>query len=76
MKLEDFLKMPVGMTPEQWEHELERQDKIKKKIRSLSFKRDDYEDGYALTRDQKWKDKLDKVNDKIAKLAMEIEGGN
>ena len=76
MKLEDFLKMPVGMTPEQWEYELERQDNIKKKIRALSLKRDDYEDGYALTGDQKFKDKLDKVNDKIAKLAKELERSN
>lgn len=76
MKLEDFLKMPVGMTPEQLEEEIKRQDSIKKKIRSLSFKRDDYEDGYALTGDQKFKDKLDKVNDKIAKLAMELERRN
>lgn len=76
MKLEDFLKMPVGMTFEQWEEELKRQDRIKKKLRALSLKRDDCEDGYALTGDQKFKDKLNKVNDKIAKLAMELEGGN
>lgn len=72
MKIDDFLRMPVGMTPEQWEAELKRQENIKKRIRNLSFQRDDYEDSYAMTGDQKWKDKLDKVNKKMQELAKQL----
>ena len=72
MTLNDFLKMPKGMTPEEWEKELKRQEKIKREIRRLSFKRDDYEDSYSMTGDQKWKDKLDDVNNKIEKLANRL----
>ena len=68
MTIKDFLKMPTGMTPEQWEETLKEQEKIRKKIIRLSNERDSLEDGYELTGDKKFKDNLDKVNSKIDKL--------
>lgn len=72
MTIKDLLSMPVGYTPQTWEIELKRKDKIKKKIRKLSELKYDYEDGYEISGNQKFKDKLDKVNHQIEELLDQL----
>lgn len=72
MTIKELLSMPVGYTPQTWEIELKRRDKIKKKIRKFSELKYDYEDGYEISGNQKFKDKLDKVNNQIEELLKQL----
>ena len=80
MTIQDLLNMPKGMTPEQWEEELKRRDRIRKKLYRLSSQRDDYRDKLDVLsceegseRYNRTKEQLDKITSTIEKLRKEIE---
>ena len=80
MTIQDILSMPKGMTPEQWEKELKRRDRIKKKLYRLTVERDCYEDKLDVLSCEEGSDRynwtkkqLEKVTATIEKLRKEIE---
>ena len=80
MTLQDILSMPKGMTPEQWEKELKRRDRIRKKLHILDVERDFCQDKLDVLsceeeseRYNRTKEQLDKVTANIEKLRKEIE---
>ena len=71
--------MPKGMKPDEWEAEIERRDKINKKIRKLLIDREDIEDALDVLKDEIGSDrysekesKLKSINSKIEKLRKEL----
>lgn len=80
MTIQDILSMPKGMTPEQWEKELKRRDRIQKKLYRLTVERDCYGDKLDVLSCEEgserynWtKKQLEKVTATIEKLRKEIE---
>ena len=79
MTIQDLLRMPKGMTPDEWESEIRRQDKINKKIRKLLSYREDIEDALDVLKDEigsarygEKESKLKSINYKIEKLRKEL----
>ena len=80
MTIQDILSMPKGMTPEQWEKELKRRERIRQKLHRLSVERDCYADKLDVLSCEEgserynWtKKQLDKVTATIEKLRKEVE---
>ena len=80
MTIQDILSMPKGMTPEQWNTELKRRERIRKKLHRLSVERDCYQDKLDVLSCEEGSDRynwtkkqLDKVTATIEKLREEIE---
>lgn len=80
MTIQDILSMPKGMTPEQWEKELKRRERIRQKLHRLSVERDCYQDKLDVLSCEEgserynWtKKQLDKITATIEKLRKEIE---
>jgi hypothetical protein len=80
MTIQDILSMPKGMTPEQWEKELKRRERIRQKLHRLSVERDCYQDKLDVLSCEEgserynWtKKQLDKVTATIEKLRKEVE---
>lgn len=80
MTIQDILSMPKGMTPEQWEKELKRRERIRQKLHRLSVERDCYQDKLDVLSCEEgserynWtKKQLDKITATIEKLGKEIE---
>ena len=80
MTLQDIMSMPKGMTPEQWEKELKRRERIQKKLYRLSLERDDYQDKLDVLsceegseRYNRTKEQLNKITVTTEKLRKEIE---
>ena len=72
MTLREFLSMPQGYTPEQWQKELNQRKRIESKLRKLSTERDFLEDSYVMTGEAKIKRQLDETISKIEKLKSEL----
>lgn len=80
MTIQDILSMPKGMTPEQWEKELKRRERIRQKLHRLSVERDCYQDKLDVLSCEEgserynWtKKQLDKIMATIEKLRKEVE---
>ena len=80
MTIQDILSMPKGMTPEQWEKELKRRERIRQKLHRLSVERDCYQDKLDVLSCEEgserynWtKKQLDKITATIDSLRKEIE---
>lgn len=80
MTLQDILSMPKGMTPEQWEKELKRRERIRKKLHRLDVERDFCQDKLDVLsceegseRYNQAKKQLDRLTATIEKLRKEIE---
>lgn len=79
MTIQDLLRMPKGMKPDEWEAEIKRRDKINKKIRKLLSDREDIEDALDVLKDEigsarysEKESKLKSINSKIEKLRKEL----
>ncbi len=72
MTIKEFLSMPQGYTPEQWQKELNHRKRIEAKLRKLSTDRDFLEDSYIMTCDTKIKKQLDETISKMEKLKSEL----
>lgn len=79
MTIQDLLRMPKGMKPDEWESEIKRRDKINKKIMKLLIDREDIEDALDVLKDEIGSDrysekesKLKSINSKIEKLRKEL----
>lgn len=80
MTIQDILSLPKGMTPEQWEKELKRRERIRQRLHRLSVERDCYQDKLDVLSCEEgserynWtKKQLDKVTSTIEKLRKEVE---
>lgn len=80
MTIQDILSMPKGMTPEQWEKELKRRERIRQKLHRLSVGRDCYQDKLDVLSCEEgserynWtKKQIDKITATIEKLRKEVE---
>lgn len=80
MTIQDILSMPKGMTPEQWEKELKRRERIRQKLHRLSVERDCYQDKLDVLSCEEgserynWtKKQLNKITATIEKLRKEVE---
>ena len=52
MTIQDLLRMPKGLKPDEWESDIKRRDKINKKIRKLLNGRQDIEDALDVLKDE------------------------
>lgn len=82
MTIQDLLSMPKGMTPDEWDKELKRRDKINKKLRNLLTDKQDTEDALDVLKDEieseRYKKKetyLKEIELKIEKLRKELNTG-
>lgn len=80
MTIQDILSMPKGITPEQWEKELKRRERIRQKLHRLSVERDCYQDKLDVLSCEEgserynWtKKQLDKITATIEKMRKEVE---
>jgi len=64
--------MPTGMTPEQWEETLKKQEKIRKKLKRLSIDLDFCLDGYTMTRKEKFREQADQIKPEMDKLKKNL----
>lgn len=72
MTIEEFLSMPQGYTPEQWQKELKHRKRIEARLRKLSTNRDFLEDSYDMTGDMKIKEQLDEIISEMDKLRSKL----
>ena len=65
MTIQEFLTMPVGMNPEDWDKELKRRKRIRNKIYKLAVLLQDYEDKLDVLEDEKgskrWNDTQENI---------------
>ena len=80
MTLSEALSCPNGMSIEAWGKELEKRQKMERRLYKLSIKRDELEDALDVLADEEcseiWKRKreeLDKVNADIEKLKNKLD---
>lgn len=80
MTLSEALSCPNGMSIEAWGKELEKRQKMERRLYKLSIKRDELEDALDVLADEecseRWKRKreeLDKVNADIEKLKNKLD---
>lgn len=72
MTITDLLSMPQGYTPEQWQKELDRKNKIEKKLHKLSVDLDFCLDGYAMTGKEKFKEQANQIKSEMDKLNKQL----
>jgi len=79
MTIQDLLRMPKGITPDEWDAEIKRRDKINKKIRKLLSDRENITDALDVLKDEigsaRYKEKeskLKSINSNIEKLRKEL----
>ena len=80
MTLKDLIMMPVSMTPDEWQKELNRQERFRRKLRKLCDERYDLLDALAVLCDETdsnryktKKERLEKINAEIEKLEHSIK---
>lgn len=73
MTIKEFLSMPQGYTPEQWQKELKHRKRIEVRLRKLSTDRDFLEDSYAMTGEMKIKEQLDEIISEMDKLRSKLD---
>lgn len=65
MTIQEFLTIPVGVTPEDWEKELKRRKRIRNKIYKLAVLLQDYEDKLDVLDDERgskrWNDTQENI---------------
>ncbi len=73
MTIQDLLKMPKGMKPDEWEAELKRRNKINNQLMKLSTERYDLLDAIDVLKDEIGSDRYNKKKSRLSEVEAEIE---
>ena len=73
MTLSEFLSMPKGMKPDEWEVELKRRNKINNQLRKLSTERYDLLDALDVLKDEVGSDRYNKKKSMLSEVETKIE---
>ena len=73
MTLSEFLSMPKGMKPDEWEDELKRKNKINKQLRKLNTERYDLLDALDVLKDEIGSDRYNKKKSRLSEVEAKIE---
>ena len=73
MTLSEFLSMPKGMKPDEWEVELKRKDRINNQLRKLNTERYDLLDALDVLKDEIGSDRYNKKKSRLSEVEAKIE---
>lgn len=73
MTLSEFLSMPKGMKPDEWESELKRKNKINNQLRKLNAERYDLLDALDVLKDEVGSDRYNKKKSMLSDVEAKIE---
>lgn len=73
MTLSEFLSMPKGMKPDEWESELKRKNKINNQLRKLNTERYDLLDALDVLKDEVGSDRYNKKKSRLSEVETKIE---
>lgn len=73
MTLSEFLSMPKGMKPDEWESELKRKNKINSQLRKLNTERYDLLDALDVLKDEIGSDRYNKKKSMLSEVETKIE---
>ncbi len=73
MTIQDLLRMPRGMKPDEWEAELKRKDKINNQLRKLNTERYDLLDALDVLKDEIGSDRYNKKKSRLSEVEAKIE---
>ena len=73
MTFEQLMMMPSGMSIEQYQRQLDAQEKNNKRLRQLSKERDFLEDALEILKDEQGSERYEKKAKRLAKVNEEIE---
>lgn len=73
MTIQDLLRMPKGMTPDEWDNELKRRDNINKKIKKLLTDKQDTEDALDVLKDEIGSERYKKKEIHLKEIELKIE---
>lgn len=73
MTLSEFLSMPKGMKPDEWEAELKRRNKINSQLRKLNTERYDLLDALDVLKDEIDSDRYNKKKSRLSDVEAKIE---
>lgn len=73
MTLSEFLSMPKGMKPDEWEAELKRKDKINNQLRKLNTEYYDLLDALDALKDEVGSDRYNKKKSRLSEVETKIE---
>ena len=73
MTIQDLLKMPKGMKPDEWEAELKRRNKINDQLMKLSTERYDLLDAIDVLKDEIGSDRYNKKKSRLSEVEAKIE---
>ena len=72
MTIQEFLTMPVGVTPEDWEREIKRRKRVRDKIYKLAILLQDYEDKLSVLEDERGSKRWDDTQENIVHTREQI----
>jgi tetrahydromethanopterin S-methyltransferase subunit G len=73
MTLSEFLSIPKGMKPDEWESELKRRNKINSQLRKLNTERYDLLDALDVLKDEIGSDRYNKKKSRLSEVETKIE---
>lgn len=73
MTLSEFLSMPKGIKPDEWESELKRKNKINNQLRKLNTERYDLLDALDVLKDEVGSDRYNKKKSRLSEVETKIE---
>jgi tetrahydromethanopterin S-methyltransferase subunit G len=73
MTIQDLLRMPKGMKPDEWESELKRRNKINSQLRKLNTERYDLLDALDVLKDEIGSDRYNKKKSRLSEVETKIE---
>ncbi len=73
MTIQDLLRMPRGMKPDEWEAELKRKNKINNQLRKLNTERYDLLDALDVLKDEIGSDRYNKKKSRLSDVEAKIE---
>lgn len=73
MTLSEFLSMPKGMKPDEWESELKRKDRVNNQLRKLNIERYDLLDALDILKDEISSDRYSKKKSRLSEVEAKIE---
>ena len=73
MTLSEFLSIPKGMKPDEWESELKRRNKINSQLRKLNTERYDLLDALDVLKDEIGSDRYNKKKSRLSEVEAKIE---
>lgn len=73
MTIQDLMRMPKGMKPDEWEAELKRRNKINNQLRKLTTERYDLLDALNILKDEIGSDRYNKKKSRLSDVEAKIE---